>query len=152
MYDINPSGGGPILTNKLWFYVSGRWQTNQFYIPGSVGNANAGDPTKWLWVADDSVRGKFNTTQNSGSVRLTYQANPKHKFSFSHEPQSRHWIDATRGDLARVVHRLPVPHPAVHLGGLDGAAHQQAARDREVGRSRRRRSATASRRTRRTTR
>jgi hypothetical protein len=95
MYDINPSGGGPILKNKLWFYVSGRWQTNQTYIPGSVGNANAGDATKWLWVADESVRGKFNTTQNSGSFRFTYQANEKNKFSFSHEPQGRTWIDAT---------------------------------------------------------
>jgi len=95
MYDINPSGGGPILQDKLWFYVSGRWQTNQTYIPGSVGNANAGDPTKWLWVADPSVRGKFNTTQNSGSFRLTYQANQKNKFFFSHEPQGRTWIDAT---------------------------------------------------------
>ena len=94
MYDINPSGGGPIVTDKLWFYVSGRWQTNQFYIPGSVGNANAGDASRWLWTADDSTRGKFNTTQNSGSFRFTYQASPKHKFSFSHEPQSRHWIDA----------------------------------------------------------
>ena len=94
MYDINPSGGGPILTNKLWFYASGRWQTNQFYIPGSVGNANAGDASKWLWAPDDGTRGKFNTTQNSGSVRLTYQASPVHKFWFSHEPQSRHWIDA----------------------------------------------------------
>jgi hypothetical protein len=94
MYDINPSGGGPIVTNKLWFYVSGRWQTNQFYIPGSVGNANAGDATKWLWAPNNDERGKFNTTQNSGSFRFTYQANPVHKFSFSHEPQSRHWIDA----------------------------------------------------------
>ena len=44
--------------------------------------------------------------------------------SFSHEPQSRHWIDATRGDVARVVHRLPLPRSSVHeLGGLDGTAH-----------------------------
>ena len=95
MYDINPSGGGPILANKLWFYVSGRWQTNQTYIPGSVGNLNAGDASKWLWVADPNVRGKFNTTQDSGSFRVTYQASPKHKFFASHEPQSRTWIDAT---------------------------------------------------------
>jgi hypothetical protein len=94
MYDINPSGGGPIFRDKLWFYASGRWQTNQFYIPGSVGNANAGNPSAWFWEPDESVRGKFNTTQNSGSIRLTYQATPRNKFSFSHEPQSRHWIDA----------------------------------------------------------
>lgn len=94
MYDINPSGGGPIIQDKLWFYVSGRWQTNQFYIPGSVGNANAGNAAAWFWEPDESIRGKFNTTQNSGSVRLTYQATPRNKFSFSHEPQSRHWIDA----------------------------------------------------------
>ena len=136
MYDVNPSGGGPILSNKLWFYASGRWQTNQFYIPGSVGNANAGDANQWLWAPDDGIRGKFNTTQNSGSVRLTYQANPVHKFWFSHEPQSRHWIRRARGNLARGVHRLPVPHPAVHVGRLVGAAHEQAARDRQVGGSR----------------
>ena len=95
MYDINPSGGGPVFKDRLWFYVSGRWQTNQFYIPGSVGNLHAGDPNAWFWDPDESVRGKFNTTQNSFSMRLTYQANPKNKFWFSHDPQSRHWVDAT---------------------------------------------------------
>jgi hypothetical protein len=94
MYDVNPSAGGPLWRDKLWFYASGRWQTNQFYIPGSVGNANAGNPDAWFWDPDTSVRGKFNTTQNSGSLRLTYQASPRNKFSFSHEPQTRHWIDA----------------------------------------------------------
>jgi hypothetical protein len=94
MYDINPSGGGPILEDRLWFYASGRWQTNQFYIPGLIGNANAGDPNAWFWSPDESVRGKFETTQNSGSVRLTLQATPRNKFFFSHEPQTRLWIDA----------------------------------------------------------
>ena len=28
-YDINPSVGGPILRDKLWFYTSARWQTNR---------------------------------------------------------------------------------------------------------------------------
>jgi hypothetical protein len=94
MYDVNPSGGGPVFRDRLWFYASGRWQTNQFYIPGSVGNANAGNPSAWFWDPDTSIKGKFNTTQNSGSIRLTTQATPRNKFSFSHEPQTRHWIDA----------------------------------------------------------
>ena len=33
-YDINPSVGGPIMRDKLWFYASARWQTNQNYIAG----------------------------------------------------------------------------------------------------------------------
>ena len=94
LYDVNPSGGGPILKDRLWFYGSMRWQTNQFYIPGSVGNANAGLENEWFWVPDDGLRGKFNTTQKGGSIRLTFQATPRNKFFFSHEPQSRHWIDA----------------------------------------------------------
>ena len=45
-YDINPSGGGPIMRDTLWFFASGRVQTNQNYIAGLFSNANAGDPTE----------------------------------------------------------------------------------------------------------
>ena len=33
-YDINPSFGGPLVREKLWFYSSARWQQNQNYIAG----------------------------------------------------------------------------------------------------------------------
>ena len=33
-YDINPSFGGPLVRDKLWFYSSARWQQNQNYIAG----------------------------------------------------------------------------------------------------------------------
>ena len=46
-WDINPSVGGPILRDKLWFYTSARWQTNQNFIAGLYYNKNEGDPTKW---------------------------------------------------------------------------------------------------------
>ena len=42
-YDINPSVGGPILRDKLWFYASARWQDNQNYVAGLYVNTNAGD-------------------------------------------------------------------------------------------------------------
>ena len=35
------------MRDKLWFYTSARWQTNQNYIAGLYYNKNEGDPTKW---------------------------------------------------------------------------------------------------------
>src|SRR5262245_52677830 len=55
-YDINPSVGGPIVRDKLWFYTSARWQTNENYIAGLFYNKNEGDPSKWLYEADTSRR------------------------------------------------------------------------------------------------
>src|SRR5690606_4338974 len=51
-YDINPSIGGPIVRDRLWFYTAARWQNNQNYIAGLYHNANAGDPTRWDYVED----------------------------------------------------------------------------------------------------
>jgi len=58
-YDINPGVGGPIVRERLWFYSSARWQTNQNYIAGLYYNKNEGDPTKWLYEEDRSRRGFF---------------------------------------------------------------------------------------------
>ena len=52
IYDINPSFGGPIIKNKLWFFGSMRWQENSFYYAGAYANANGGDLTKWNYVPD----------------------------------------------------------------------------------------------------
>ena len=58
-YDINPSVGGPLMRDKLWFYFSSRWQKNESYVAGLYENRNAGDPTKWLPDPDRSKRGVF---------------------------------------------------------------------------------------------
>jgi hypothetical protein len=95
VYDINPSGGGPIVRDKLWFYGSLRWQESSFYQAGGFGNLNGGDLTKWNYVPDPANPGLGNLTiKPSGSVRLTYQATPRNKIGFSAEPQNRHWINA----------------------------------------------------------
>src|SRR6185295_15772877 len=44
-YDVNPSFGGPIKRDSVWFYSSARWQENENYVAGLYYNANAGDPT-----------------------------------------------------------------------------------------------------------
>ena len=97
VYDVDPSGGGPIVKDKAWFYTAARWQANKNYVAGSQGNLNAGDPTKWLYAPDPSTQGLYQVTQPGGTVRLTLQATPRNKIGFSHDQQGRHWVDGRAG-------------------------------------------------------
>jgi hypothetical protein len=96
-WDINPSVGGPILRDKLWFYTSARWQTNQNFIAGLYYNKNEGDPTKWTYEADTSRRGFFSLEQNGINLRLTSQVAQKHKLSLYYDNQTRDWHDTRAG-------------------------------------------------------
>jgi hypothetical protein len=35
-YDLNYSGGGPLMKDRLWFYVSGRNNAQNNYVAGAV--------------------------------------------------------------------------------------------------------------------
>jgi Carboxypeptidase regulatory-like domain len=94
-YDINPSVGGPLMRDRLWFYSSTRFVANENYVAGIVGNKNAGNPNVWTYVPDDSVRGLYSLTQESVNVRLTLQANAKNKFSGFYDNQWRCWCKRT---------------------------------------------------------
>ena len=109
-YDINPSIGGPILREKLWFYSSARWQVNQNYIAGLYSNKNEGDPTKWLYEEDRSRRGFFSLEQNGVNTRLTYQLAQRHKLAVYYDNQSRIWDDTRAGvsPESAVAYRFPV--------------------------------------------
>jgi hypothetical protein len=108
-YDINPSGGGPIMRDKLWFWVSGRVQTNQNYIAGLFSNQYAGDPTKWTYLANPSDQGFFQITQKGIDGRVTWQASPRNKFSLYLDNQSRVWNDTRAGVSPEsvVAYRFP---------------------------------------------
>jgi hypothetical protein len=96
-YDVNPSFGGPIVKDRLWFYASGRTQTNQNYVAGLYANANAGDPTKWLYAPDLSNQTYFQITQKGINGRITGQAGQKNKLSLYLDNQSRVWNDSRAG-------------------------------------------------------
>jgi hypothetical protein len=96
-YDINPSFGGPIRRDSLWFYTSSRWQANQLYVAGLFENKNAGDLTKWLYEADPTKQGVFDIKQRNNNLRLTWQASQRNKFQFFFEDQGRPWDDVRAG-------------------------------------------------------
>ena len=108
-FDINPTFGGPIARDKVWFYAAGRFQNNQNYVAGIFENLNAGNVNAWTYVPDAGKRGVFNILQKSANGRLTYQLNPKHKLAVFFEKQWRTWDDGRQAvsPEAFVRYRFP---------------------------------------------
>ncbi|MBI2835117.1 MAG: carboxypeptidase regulatory-like domain-containing protein [Acidobacteria bacterium] len=75
LWDLNPSLGGPLVRNKLWFFGSARsWAYNNTY--GNVRNPD-GSPAH-----DDNRLSAY-------TARLTYQINEKNKVTMAHERNVR---------------------------------------------------------------
>ena len=77
-WDYNPSFGGPIKANKLWFYASYRdWGADQF-ISGSYYRLG---PLNWTYTPDKTKPAHSKITDKSYNTRLTWQASEKNKVS-----------------------------------------------------------------------
>ena len=87
VFEINPMGGGRIIRDKLWFYMSYREVVAENTIPGMFFNKNAGDPTKWLVDFDTSRPAFTDSLTRNGIARLTWQVTPRNKISLSHSEQ-----------------------------------------------------------------
>jgi hypothetical protein len=74
LLDVNPSFGGPIMRDKLWFYSSFRHAVNEQYVAGMFYNKT---PRAWTYTPDLTRPAMFNTLDNSGDTRLTWQVSPK---------------------------------------------------------------------------
>jgi Carboxypeptidase regulatory-like domain len=87
-YDVNPGFGGPIMKDKIWFYLSSRINATANYAAESFANSNANNPTLWTYVPDASHRGFNETSSKGGELRLTWQASPRNKVGFSYVEQA----------------------------------------------------------------
>jgi len=79
IYDFNPQGGGPIIRDRLWFYLTERQWGNHQSVPGMWFNKNAGDPTKWTYEPDLSRPAFTDSTMRTHVLNLTWQVTPRNK-------------------------------------------------------------------------
>ena len=87
VYDVNGSVGGPIMKDKLWYYLSVREQGQRQNTLNVYYNANAGNPNAWTYVADFTQPAFSDRTWENYTPSVTYQASPRNKFSFRWDEQ-----------------------------------------------------------------
>ena len=88
VWDFNLGVGGPIKTDRVWFFGTYRNEGSERLVPGMFANANAGDPTKWTYVADRSRPAVNAASYRMISMRLTAQATRRNKFALFWDEQT----------------------------------------------------------------
>ena len=87
VYDVNLATGGPIVRDRLWYYMSARVQGSRQNILNVWYNQNAGNPNAWTYVPDFSRPAFYDRTWENYTPRITWQASQRNKFSFSWDEQ-----------------------------------------------------------------
>jgi hypothetical protein len=81
-WDASGSYGGPIKRDRLWFFGTVRNFGQHSDVAGRYANANAGDPTKWTYVANPNVKARTANATQVYAFRLTSQVTPRNKVGF----------------------------------------------------------------------
>src|SRR5262245_25919520 len=86
-WDTSFSMGGPIMRDRVWFYAVARTFGEYTDIAGRFGNLNAGDPTKWIYIADQSIKSRSAGSRKIGGTRVTGQLSERNKISAYYDYQ-----------------------------------------------------------------
>jgi hypothetical protein len=92
LYDINGAIGGPIKQDKLWFYATSRYFTNEYYLASRF---YATDPTAIFRTNDTSRQAFGGTYTYDNNGRVTWQLNDKQRISGWYAFQYKvdpHWV------------------------------------------------------------
>ena len=84
LWDVNPSAGGPILRDRLWYYLTFQHSGAERQVIGSFFDA---DPSPFRYAADQSRPGVNKNTSYSFVPRLTWQATQNDKVAGYYEHQ-----------------------------------------------------------------
>lgn len=80
LWDFNIGLGGPIKKDKVWFFFQFRDEGSHRTVPGMFANKNMGDPTKWIYEADESRPAVTAGSWRNAALRLTVQPTPRNQF------------------------------------------------------------------------
>jgi len=92
LYDINGAFGGPIKKDKLWFYATSRYFTNEYYLASKF---YATDANAIVRTSDTTRQAYAGTYTYDDNGRLTWAISPKQKFSTWYAYQYKvdpHWL------------------------------------------------------------
>jgi hypothetical protein len=92
LYDVNGAIGGPVKKDKLWFYYTSRYFTNEYYMAGQFYPVN---PAAAARVDDLSRQAFAGTWTADNNVRLTWAPTVKQKISGWYAYQRKddpHWL------------------------------------------------------------
>ncbi|HEV8393043.1 MAG TPA: carboxypeptidase regulatory-like domain-containing protein [Vicinamibacterales bacterium] len=92
LYDINGAIGGPIKRDKLWFYYTSRYFTNEYYLAGQY---YAVDPSAFVRKPDLTRQAYAGTWTADNNIRFTWAPTVKQKISGWYAYQRKddpHWL------------------------------------------------------------
>jgi hypothetical protein len=81
LYDISGTLGGPLMHDRLWYYVNGHLGASTLESPNVFYNRNAGDGSRWLYDPDLARPSYSDRTFENASARITWQATPRNKIT-----------------------------------------------------------------------
>ena len=95
VYDFNGSLGGPVLTDRLWFFAAARRWGTTTRVANLFADSNVND---FAYTPDLSRPIEPVESDRGAGGRLTFQATPRNKFTFSWDKQ-RNFQDQLTGQL-----------------------------------------------------
>jgi Carboxypeptidase regulatory-like domain len=87
LWDVNGGIGGPIVKDRVWYFVNSREEGSWQSVPGMYRNQNAGDPTKFVYVPDLSRQAVTAGDWRTVSLRLTVQPTARNRFNLFWDEQ-----------------------------------------------------------------
>jgi hypothetical protein len=84
IFDVNPSWGGRLIRDRVWFYNSYRYWGTDTYLAGLYANAT---PLAYSYTPDLNQQAHARVVDGSTNLRLTFQATKKDKIGIFYDEQ-----------------------------------------------------------------